>query len=504
MGRSVARARTLPNVTGERLAQMAPRVANHALLAGRRAEQLERDVLATREFVRQRIYPRAVEIDRAAFYDPASVAWDILSAGAKIGLLSPITPRAAGGKSDYACLRAAMMIEEIAAGCGGFATLFGAHSLGAFPLVLGGPACWDGPLKEATESVGDDHPQIMAFCITEPTAGTDVEHHEWMRSAKIITRADKVDGGWRLYGTKHFISNGNIATWLTVFMPTDPKRPMETLTCFLVRGGADGLTVANVEHKMGHRASPAAELSFDGVFVADDDVIGRPGDGMAQTIAVLAGSRPPVGAIATGIGRGAYDRLVEWLVSDDPAAAGLMDQQQVQLALAQMWEELHLARQAYIDAATEFDMVSIGKVQANAAMRLLAELPAATRTNALVRRQMNSERMRGAVMEVMARFVGNDALSRTLALSSVAKARGSDTAVKVTGMALEIAGLNCGDLRPELEKCFRDAKLTQIYEGTNQLNRLEAYESLVAGHSMQLLPRPQASGAATEKARVAA
>lgn len=475
------------------LLERVPRVADHALLSGRKLAQLESDIKAVREFVRREIRPRALEIDQAAFDNPGDVAWDILEAGAEVGLLTPITPRAAGGSVDHACMRAGLLIEEVAAGCGGFATLFGAHSLGAFPLLLGGPAFWDGALKEAGESIGKGRPVIMAFCITEPTAGTDVEHHEWMRSAKIVTRADKVSGGWHLSGTKHFISNGNIAKWLTVFMPTDPKRPSESLTCFLVRGDDPGLTVANVEHKMGHRASPAAELSFDNVFVPDADVVGRVGDGMALTIAVLAGSRPPVGAIATGIARGAYERLVEWLQSGDPVATALLEQQQVQLMLAQMWEDLHLSRQAYIDAATEFDMVSIGKLQANAGMRLMAELPAGTRTNAVARKLMNSDRMRGAVMEVMARVVGNEGLSHSLALSSMAKARGSDTAVKVTGMALEIAGLDCGDLRPELEKCFRDAKLTQIYEGTNQLNRLEAYESLVAGHAMPLLPGPPTS-----------
>jgi alkylation response protein AidB-like acyl-CoA dehydrogenase len=471
------------------LLEMAPRIANHALLSGRRRAQLEHDVLEARKFARHVIRPRALEIDRKAYDEPGEVAWDILRDGARAGLLSVVTPRAAGGVVDYACLRAAMIIEEVATGCAGFATLFGAHSLGASPLVMGGPAFWDGALKEAAQSTDDERPQIMAFCITEPTAGTDVEHAIWMQSAQIITRADKVKGGYHLSGTKHFISNGNIATWLTVFMPTDPKRPYETLTCFLVRGDAEGLTVANVEHKMGHRASPAAELSFDNVFVSDENVVGRPGDGMALTIGVLAGSRPPVGAIATGIARGAYERLVEWL-KYDPAAAGLLDQQQVQLALAQMWEDLHLSRQAYIDAATDFDMVSIGRLQSGPGMRLLAGLPAGARTNAITRKQMNSSFMKGIVMEVMNRSVGNEALTRTLGLSSMAKARGSDAAVKITGMALEIAGLDCGPLRAELEKCYRDAKLTQIYEGTNQLNRLEVFDGLVAEHAMQLLPKP--------------
>ncbi|MBK5229987.1 MAG: acyl-CoA dehydrogenase family protein [Thermoleophilia bacterium] len=471
------------------LREMAPRIGGHPLLRGKRLAEFEQLLMATRQFAVNSIRPRALELDEIARENPGNFAWDLVREGGRLGLLNAITPRVAGGASDQACLRASLISEELAAGCAGMATLFGAHSLGASPLVFAGPAHWDGAIKEAAKSASDPRPQIMAFCITEPTAGTDVEHHLWMRSAQIVTRADKTAGGWLLTGTKHFISNGNVATWLTVFMPTDPKRPYETLTAFLVDGRSKGLTVTNVEHKMGHRASPAAELSFDNVFVSDENVIGLPGDGMAMTIAVLAGSRPAVGAIATGIARGAYERLVDWLRNDE-AAAGLLDKQQVQLALARMYEAIHLARQAYIDAATDFDVDSVGNLAGSAAMRAYSGLPTAMRTNSIVRRQMNSPLGRRMLMEMMARKVGNRKLTRTLGLSSLAKARGSDTAVFVTGLALEIAGLDCGALRPELEKCVRDAKLTQIYEGTNQLNRLEVFDGLVAEHSMSLLPRP--------------
>ncbi|MBI5309424.1 MAG: acyl-CoA dehydrogenase family protein [Actinobacteria bacterium] len=474
----------------ETLRERAPRVGGHPLLSGRRLAELEADLRTAREFSLRTIRPRALEFDRIALDEPGNFAWDVVREGGKLGLLSIVTPRAAGGPVDWACLRAALISEELAAGCGGFATLFGAHSLGASPLVMGGPACWEGALKEAASSVADPRPQIMAFCITEPTAGTDVEHHVWMHAAQTVTRADRTDGGWLLSGTKHFISNGNVATWLTVFMATDPRRPYETLTAFLVDSRSPGFSVVRCEHKMGHRASPAAELKFDEVFVSDRNVIGRPGDGMALTIAVLAASRPPVGAIGTGIARGAYERLLDWL-REDPAAAGLLERQQVQIALAKMKEEIHLARQAYIDAATHFDTFSVGSLSGAPAMRAFGRLPSALRDNSLVRRSMDTKVGRGMVMEAMTRKVGNRGLTRTLGLSSMAKACGSDAAMRVTGMALEIAGLDCGALRPELEKCMRDAKLTQIYEGTNQLNRLEVFEGLVAEHAMSVLPRPE-------------
>lgn len=464
-----------------------PRVIEHPQLRGGQLKKIERQVLAARRFARETIRPKALIVDRIADVDPSYFAWDVAAAGGKLGLLNLITPRPSGGDADRFCLRMSLVSEEIAAGCGGMATLFGAHALGLTPLIVGGPAFWDGVMKDVAASAATDRPMIMAAAITEPAAGTDVEHHEHVRTAKLVSRAERVEGGYKISGVKHFISNGNVARWITVILAEDPKRPYETTFSFLVDSRSPGFRVTKVEHKMGQRASPAAELTFENVFVPDRHVIGRPGDGTPGVQGVLAASRPVVGGIGTGIARGAYERLLEWLESDDPAAAGLLDQQQVQLALAYMWEQIHLSRQAYIDAATEFDVVSLGRLLGHPLVRAAGRLPSIARTNPIVRHQMTSDFGRGALIETMSRAVGDRRLTRTLGLSSMSKARGGDVAVEVCGLALEIAGLDCGQLRPELEKCLRDAKLNQIYEGTNQLNRLEAYDALVAGHQLEVL-----------------
>ncbi|MBI4897577.1 MAG: acyl-CoA/acyl-ACP dehydrogenase [Actinobacteria bacterium] len=468
------------------LREAAPRLADHPQLRGQKLAAIEELVLKTRAFSRGRIRSRALEIDRIADEDPGYFAWDLASEGGRIGLLNLITPRPSGGDADHFCLRSSLIAEEIAAGCGGMATMFGAHALGLSPLVVGGPAFWDGVMRDIAESSTSTRPLIAACAITEPTAGTDVEHHEHVRTAKLVSRAEKVKGGYRISGVKHFISNGNVARWITVILPTDPKRAYETTMAFLVDSESPGFSVTKVEHKMGQRGSPAAELTFDNVFVSDDRTIGRPGDGTPMVAGVLAASRPVVGGIGTGIARGAYERLVDWL-QNDPAAEGLLDKQQVQLALAQMWEDIHLSRQAYLDAATEFDMISLGKLFSNPLVKAFGLMPAALRTNPIARKQLSSNLSRRMLIELVNREVGDETLTKTLGISSMAKAHGGDTAMKVTGMALEIAGLDCGPLRAELEKCMRDAKLNQIYEGTNQLNRLEAYAGLVAGESMKVL-----------------
>ncbi len=121
----------------------------------------------------------------------------------------------------------------------------------------------------------------MAFALTEPEAGTDVEDPDLMARARISSHARRVPGGFRLSGTKRFISNGGVARWITIFMPADPRRPAETWTCFLVDARSKGFSVARNEHKMGQRACPASELTFDDVFVPDERIVsgratGRP------------------------------------------------------------------------------------------------------------------------------------------------------------------------------------------------------------------------------------
>jgi butyryl-CoA dehydrogenase len=448
--------------------------------------ELEEARARARRFAEVYVRPRALEIDRIAGEDPRYFDWELVRAGGEHGMLSFLIPSAAGGAGGLSA-QAAVVLEELCAACPGIANIFGAHALGISPLLLGGPAHWDGVLSELVRSERSDAPLLMACAITEPEAGTDVEDPELLAHARLTSHARRVPGGYRLSGTKRFISNGSVARWITVMMPTDVRRPAETWTCFLVDARSEGFAVSRVEHKMGQRACPAAELTFDDVFVPDDLVVGREGDGAPSTMIVLACSRPPVGAIATGIARGAYERLLAWL-EHDPDGAGLLEREHVQLVLAQMEEEIHLARQAYMDAAMELDFAALGGVLSHPAVRALAMLPAAVRRRSALQRRLGSARMKDMTVAVLRRATTERALSRSVGLSSLAKARGADVAMLVTGAALELVGLRAGPVRAQLEKLFRDAKLTQIYEGTNQLNRLEVYRGLCLRQTIHCLP----------------
>jgi len=465
------------------LTEQFPRLAANGGVDVRGLQQLR---ARAHRFAEEHVRSRALELDRRTGKDPASFDWDLVRAGAEAGMLGLLIPKPAGGRGGMAT-ETAVVMEELCAACPGIALIFGAHALGISPLLLGGPSQWDGVLAELVASEYDSEPQLMACAITEPEAGTDVEDPDLLRHARITSHARRVPGGFRLSGTKRFISNGSVARWITLLMPTDPRRPAESWTCFLLDTRSEGFAVARVEHKMGQRACPAAELTFDEVFVPAERIISREGDGAAATTIVLACSRPPVAAIATGIARGAYERVLAWL-GEDPAARGLLQRQHVQLALAGMEEEIHLARQLYMDAATELDHTALGGVMSNPGVRALGHVPAALRSRAPIRGWLASERARDATVALLHRSTSERAVTRSLALSSMAKARGGDVAMRVTGAALQLVGLRAGPVRAELEKLWRDAKLTQIYEGTNQLNRLEVYRGLCHAETMNCLP----------------
>ncbi|MQA76304.1 MAG: hypothetical protein GEU88_18580 [Solirubrobacterales bacterium] len=449
----------------------------------RRLTALERLRGRMRELGDRHIRPRALEIDRRAETDAGYFDWEAVQAGLRYGVLGLTVPRSSGGEGALA-LEASLAIEELSAACPGVASVFGAHALGIAPLlVLGGPAHWEGALRATADAEREGRPLLMALAITEPDAGTDVQDPELMRRARLSSSARRIRGGYRLSGTKRFISNGSVARWISAFMPTDPRQPAETATGFLVDTESDGFAVARVEHKLGQRACPAAELHFDDVFVPEELVIGREGDGLAATMMTLALSRGPVGAIATGIARGAYERLSAWLTTA-VEAEGLLERQEVRLALAAIVEEIRLARQAYVDAAIELELAGVGRALAHPALQAAGLVPRTIRRRPRARRWASSARARELTASLVRSSTSAREATRSLALASLAKARGADVAMRVTGLALEIAGLGAGPVRAELEKLWRDAKLTHIYEGTNQLNRLQVYRGLCLGETM--------------------
>ena len=440
-------------------------------------------------FNRRHALPAALEIDRRAREDHDYFAWEVARAGCGHGLYSLIIPRKLGGRGGLATAFSLAM-EELCSACAGIANIFGAHALGIVPMLTSGAmAHWDSHLGETARAEKRGEPLIWAYAITEPSAGTDVEEPHFLARARLSMEARKVDGGYLLNGRKCFISNGAVARYITLTTCADRRRPLETWTLFLIDREMPGFSVVRNEVKMGQRACPATELLFEDVFVPEGNVLGREGEGMdLGALLVLAASRAPVGAIATGIARGALERFREW-AGERRKGRRPLDEQRIRMAYADMHIELQKARWAYMNAALSFDR-SMGGVLFSPLTQAVLSLPEAVRRSAAWRKLLGSRPGKGLVFAIMRMITTEDAVTSALAMASLAKVVGGDAAVGVTSRCLELMGTDPCPQRPWVEKAFRDAKLTQIYEGTNQLNRLTFLEAGLEGGLKVGLPEP--------------
>ncbi len=317
-------------------------------------------------------------------------------------------------------MTSSLKAEEFTAACGGLGLSLLAHELGIAPLFVCGNVFhyikWLGRIYREIKA---GEPAIAAFAITEPGAGSDVEETEGAEKAKIVCKAKRVQGGYRLNGRKCFISDGAVAKWVTLFA-ADEGKGVESWTCFLLDKSMEGFSVGRHERKMGQRASDASELILEDVFVPDERVIGKPGAGWAINRNVLNFSRPVVGAIALGIARGALDHAIRFCNETNLAGKRLTSYQDVQLSLTDM-------------------MIKVSAMRATVWQSMRYRVP-------------------------------------FQAAGSIAKVFCADTAWQVCNQAMELLGDHGYMHVQHVEQAARDARLTQIYEGTNQINRLAIFE----------------------------
>jgi alkylation response protein AidB-like acyl-CoA dehydrogenase len=454
------------------LAEMAPRMKILRSLIPGYVEELETWQQKAREYGQRYARPRALDIDRKCRQDPRYFDWDLIKQSSPFGFLSMLVPKGAGGGGQMATAMAIVM-EEICVVCPGIANIFGAHGLGISGVLLGMDFYhYDRALADVARADKRGEPVLFAAAITEPEAGSDEEDAGFLRKARLVTDAKPASGGYLLNGRKVFISNGSIAKYTTVIAPLDKAKAVETQSAFLVTQGDPGFSVGKVEDKMGMKACPAAELIFEDCFVPRRNLIGREGEGVRFTEIVLGASRGPVGAIATGTARGAFERAVAFAKEKKTGGRRLIDHQWVQIKLADMARKIHLARQAYLDSCMTFDFMGVPKLMRLLSSRFLLEVvPRSLRLTSLFEKVIRSEKATQAVMEKLEQHVDPEDLRHIQQYSSIAKVSGSDIAVEIAYEALQIAGIEGSLHRNELEKIYRDAKLTQIYEGTNQLNR---------------------------------
>jgi len=305
------------------------------------------------------------------------------------------------------CLELCLVVEELSRICSAVATCYAVNALGCFTLIDYGT---EEQRRKYLPDIASGK-KLTAFAVTEPTAGSDV--------SAIKTTAEKVEGGYVLNGTKQFITNGGEAEIYTVIALTDKARGARGASAILVEKDTPGFSFGKKEKKMGIRASVTRELIFRNCFVPEENLISKPGMGFLLTMKLFDHSRPGIGAQAVGIAQGALEVAVDYTRQRIQFGQPLISLPVVQDILGDMGTQIEAAR---------------------------------------------------ALVYAAARMVDSGAKNVTEE-SAMAKVFASDMAMKVTTDAVQICG-GIGYMRDfPLEKMMRDAKITQIYEGSNQVLR---------------------------------
>lgn len=380
-----------------------------------------------RAFAETHLRPLALSADLAMKNGEAGdgALESLLQRAGKAGLLSDLLPWPLGSAplSRYRFALAwqqALRTEELARVDGGLMLYLSAHNLGVAPVLFSGNVrVMRSVLLPAFRANAAGDPQLFAFAITEPGAGSDAEDGHGAAANKPGLVAIPAPGGWRLHGRKIFISGGNVARWVVAFAALQGEG-FASWTAFLVDTRSDGFFRVRNEHKMGMRASAATELEFDGCFVPDERVLGGLRKGWALNRATLNFSRLPVAAMAVGFAQRATELATDFACRETVAGQPLLNYQNVQLALADMEAE-------------------------TAAIRALVWQYA-------------------------------HAWTPWQAKASIAKFTATDRAQLVIERGMDLMGEHSLLHAAEIEKIFRDNRLTRIFEGTNQINRLAVIE----------------------------
>ncbi|HYY11570.1 MAG TPA: acyl-CoA dehydrogenase family protein [Kineosporiaceae bacterium] len=329
---------------------------------------------------------------------------------------APHIPEEYGGAGADA-LATCIVIEEVARVCASSSLIPAVNKLGTMPLLLA--ASEDVKKRYLTPVAAGE--AMFSYGLSEREAGSD--------TASMRTRAVADGDGWVLTGQKSWITNAGVSEYYTVLAVTDPDGPRgRNISAFVVEKGDEGFEVAPPERKLGIKGSPTCELRFDGVRLGPERLVGTPGEGLKIALRTLDHTRITIGAQAVGIAQGALDASTAYVKERRQFGKAVADFQGIQFMLADMAMQLEAARQLVYVAAAK------------------------------------SER--------------NDAdLSF---FGAAAKCFASDVAMKITTDAVQLLG-GYGYTRDyPVERMMRDAKITQIYEGTNQIQRVVMARQLLA------------------------
>ena len=367
---------------------------------------------AVRVLADEQVAPRAADIDRTGEF-PQDLR-RLLADQDILGLPFPEAHGGLGGELLGVCLA----VEQLSRACATTGLILAVQELGSLPITLAGTeeqkARWFPKLASGQH--------LIAFALTEAEAGSDVA------AARTTARLEPGGDAYVIDGAKRFISHGSVADLLVVFAVTDPEAERHRrLSAFVVELPADGFAVTRIEHKMGLRGSPTAELAFDKVRVPVANRLGREGDGFDIAMRTLDHSRPAIAAQAVGIAQGALEVATAYARDRRQFGQRIGDFQMIGAMLADMDAGTEAARQLLYRACVEIDA---GAADANR-------------------------------------------------WSAMCKLVAGDNAMRVTTDAVQVlGGYGYIDEFP-VERMMRDAKITQLYEGTQQIQRLVIARALL-------------------------
>lgn len=309
-----------------------------------------------------------------------------------------------------------IVIEEIARACASSSLIPGVNKLATMPLLLAAPE----ELKAEVLPQVASGAAMAAYALSEREAGSD--------TASMRTRAVRDGDDWVLNGTKCWITNAGVATYYTVMAKTDPEAGARGVSAFVVHKDDPGFSVGTKEKKLGIKGSPTHEIHFDNCRIPAHRIIGEPGTGLKTALRTLDHTRLTIGAQAVGIAQGAIDAALSYVKERQQFGKPLAEFQGVQFMLADMAMQNEAARQLIYVAASK------------------------------------AER-------------GDPDLTFS---SAAAKCFASDVAMAVTTDAVQLFGGYGYTQDFPVERMMRDAKITQIYEGTNQIQRMVMARQLLA------------------------
>ena len=370
---------------------------------------LTEEQLTIRDLART-IAEEKVKPVRAKYDEENIFPWDIVEELAKVDMFRVFIPTEYDGlvEDGLGVTNMCLVTEEISKACSGIALAFAGTALGTFPILLFGS---DEQKKKYLPDIAAGK-RLAAFGLTEPAAGSD--------AGAIRTTARKEGDEYVLNGTKVFITNGGEADIYTVVALTNPEKGARGASCFIIEKGTPGFTFGKKETKMGIHASVTRELVFDGARIPAENLLGRAGMGFIVAMKTFDISRPGVGAQALGIAEGALEETLKYVQQRQQFGQSVIHFQGLQWMLADMATQIEATKALIYSLADRVD--------------------------------------KGDTKDI-----GH--------LSAMAKVFASDVAMKVATDAVQIFGGYGYMTDYPVEKMMRDAKITQIYEGTNQIQR---------------------------------